>query len=168
MGTTLHIPGSVASAPARSLCLVAAERKATFFVREDDGVLARYPQRCPVDSALAVWDDGAALCVVVLVRLAERNSATFERWLNVAAPTDMRLVQLLAGQDALEVVLVSENRQRSFRRYNNLASKATAVIATLRARPPWSAAQFEAHRERLVTLYPTAPALWRAARSLGK
>lgn len=163
-----RLPDSVHRAPHHSLILVPLDPTVHFYIREDDFTLASYPPRCTLEFALPVWDDREVICVALLVRLAGRNSGTFERWLNPADPTGLRILQLLAGQANLDVLLVSERSQRSLRRRNSLAGQAAGLVASLRVRRSWTAEEFERRRKRLDTLYPTSAALWRGARLLKK
>lgn len=159
-----RVPESVSKAPPHSLVLVPTDAEVEFYVREDEFVLATYPQQCPVDFAVHAFDDGQVMCVAVLVQLAGRNAGTFDRLLNVAEPGGLRILQLLSTQKALNLYLVSERVFRSFRRRNTLAGQAAGLVAALRRRKAWSEEEYDRWRRRVDTLYPTPDALWRGAR----
>ncbi len=146
--------------------LVPLDSALQFYVREDEFTFATYPQHCPVEFSLPVWDEGGVVVVSLLIRLAGRHAASFDRWLNPGDPPGLRLLQLLSTQRWLDLWLVSDRVQRSFRRPNRLAGKAAGLVAMLRTRRSWTTEEFEVRRKRLDTLYPTAPDLWRAARHL--
>ena len=138
-----RIPDAVLQAPYHALILVPLDPTVQFYIREDDFTLASYPPRCTLEFALPVWDDREVICAALLVRLAGRNAATFDRWLNPADPTGLRILQLLSGQLNLDLLLVSERTQRSFRRRNNVAGIAAGIVASLRLRRSWTAEEFE-------------------------
>ncbi len=161
-----RIPDLVLAAPTHSLVLVPIDPAVQFYIREDEFTLATYPPRCTLEFALPVWDDREVICVALLLRLAGRHASTFERWLNPADPAGLRVLQLLAAQLNLDLVLVSDRTQRSFRRRNTLAGQAAGLVASLRVRRSWTAEEFDRRRARLDTLYPTPAALWRGARLL--
>jgi len=163
-----RIPDAVLRAPHHSLVLVPVDPAVHFYIRENDFTLASYPPRCTLEFALPIWDDRQVICVALLVRLAGRNASTFERWLNPGDPAGLRILQLLSGQANLDVVLISDRSQRSFRRRNMLAGKAAGLVASLRVRRSWTPEEFDWRRKRLDTLYPTPAALWRGARLLKK
>jgi hypothetical protein len=158
------LPPAVLEAPPHCLVVFPTEQAVQLYVREDEFTLARYPARCPVELALADFDNGEAMCVVLLVRLARRNASTFERFLNVADPNELRVLKLLSTQRTVDVFLVSECVRRSFRVKNGLAGPAAGLIAALRRRRSWEPEAFLAWRRRLDTLYPTPEALWRSIR----
>ena len=161
-----RVPDSVVQAPPHSLQLVAGDSAVDFYVREDEFMHAKYPQQCSLEFALPTWDNGQVIGVAVLVQLAGRNASTFDRWLNVAKPDGLRILQLLASQSTLDLFLVSDRVFRSFSQRNVLSGQAAGIVATLRLRASWSDVDFETWRKRLDTLYPTSDALWRAARRM--
>jgi len=157
-------PPAVLEAPPHCLVVVPTEQAVQLYVREDEFTLARYPTRCPVELALADFDNGETMCVVLLARLARRNACTFERFLNVADPGELRILKLLSTQRTIDLFLVSDCVRRSFRVKNTLAGLAAGLIATLRRRRSWTPEAFLAWRRRIDTLYPTPEALWRSLR----
>lgn len=163
-----HMPDIVLQAGAHAFLVVPGDSTVEFYVREDEFSIARYPQRCSLEFSLPVWDDGSVMCIALLVQLAGRNASTFDHWINAADPEQLRILQLLGGQKALDLYLVSDRVLRSMRCRNSLAGAASGLIATLRVRKAWAKQQFEERRKRLDTLYPTSDRLWRAARELGK
>jgi hypothetical protein len=162
------LPAAVLDAPAHSLRLVCIDAAVEVYIREDEFILASYPQPCSVELALPVWDDGRVLCVALLIQLGGRNAFTFDRWLNLANPDELRILQLLSDQPTIDIFLVSDRIARLMRERNHLSGKAAGIIATLRMRASWSDEDFQAQRRRLDILYPSSEALWRGARQLGK
>jgi hypothetical protein len=158
------LPEPVLRARPHDLILVPSDAEVVLYVKEDEFNLGHYPTQCSLEFRLHVWDDRGIMVVVILVRLAGRNASTFDRWLNPAAPPDLRFLQLLASQRDLNLYLVSDRSARSFRQRNRLAGKAAATIATLKLRRSWSTAAFEELRRRYDALYRTADALWRGTR----
>jgi hypothetical protein len=158
------VPPAVLKSPPHSLRLVTSDSAVDFYVREDEFMQARYPQKCPLELALQDWDDAGVICVSLLVRLGGQNAGTFDRWLNPADTGDLRILQLLSTQPAIDLYLVSDRVFRSFRRSNVLSGKAAGLVATLRLRRSWAPEDFEEQRKRLDTLFPSADALWRSVR----
>lgn len=158
------IPDVVLEAPAHSLVLVPGDAEVDFYVREDEFMLARYPQHCAAEFMLHHWADEKVIAIVLLVRLAGMNVGTFESWINAAKPDDLRLLQLLATQKTIDLYIVSDQISRSLRERNPLTGKAAGYVATMRVRQVWEDEVFEERREQLAKLYPTSDALWRGCR----
>ena len=161
---THSVPKSVLDAPPHSLVLVPGDSAVEFYVREDEFVQASYPRHCGMEFALGSWDEGKVLGISLLVQLGGRNASTFDHWINAAERSNLRALQLLSTQGTLDLYLVSDRVQRSFRGRNTIAGQAAGLIATLRLRPAWTNEEFDEWRSRLDTLYPTPDALWRGAR----
>ncbi len=161
-------PEAVLKAPPHAFLVLPRAWGVEFHVREDDFVLADYPESCLVEFRLPAWDDGHVLCVALVLRLADRNVSTFDHWLNPANPATLRMLQTLSGQAMLEIYLTSDRLQRSIRRPNTLAEPADRVVSMLRTRTSWTDDEYELRRKRLDTLYPKPEALWRAVRWIGR
>ena len=135
-----------------------------FYVREDEFVQASYPRHCALEFAMGSWDEGKVLGISLLVAIWV--GATPAR-LTVGSTPPTAVVcapcSCFQHQKMLDLYLVSDRVQRSFRCRNAIAGTAAGLIATLRVRPSWTAEEFDEWRARLDTLYPTPDALWRGA-----
>lgn len=154
------LPPAVATASPHSLVMVPEEHCIELFVKETEFTAAEYPRRCTVDLLLPVWDDGEVIMVALLLRLADRNRCTFEAWINVAEPRGVRLIQLLAQQQRVNVHIATERIFRSFRCSNTAQAVASKLVDLLRHRQTWTPDAFDQRLRQFTTLYPSAHTLW--------
>ena len=159
-----EVPKEVIDARPHSLWLVPLETAIELYVREGEFMAMRYTAKSTCELRLPMWDQEGVMCVAFLLRLGGWNAGTFERWINVAEPSGLRLVQLLAGQQTISTFLVTDRITRAFRQRNPLAGKAAGIVAAVRLRAMWTPEEFAAQCRRLDTLYPSAAAMWRGTR----
>lgn len=115
-----------------------------FFVREDDLGMKKYPPRnCPIELRLNTWQRDEITLAVVLLRLAKRDIATFEYWIDPASAAGRETPNTIAEQKYIHVYLVTSVIARTLRTPNALASSARRVLGSIRQVDFWTPAQYD-------------------------
>ena len=139
--------------------------------REDRAGIKTYPMPCPVAHRLHAWQIDGVLVVAWLARLADRDSATWETWINAAdQPHGRRALETLGRQANLDVHLYvrdPDRPARSVRSPNYLRGAAAQMLGRAQTLPPWTMAQFEAARETVQAKYWSVALLWAAGQDDG-
>ncbi len=130
------------------------------YLREDLWGLKKYAPSCPLEIRLLTWDIDDVLVAVLLARLGRNDLTTYEAWLDLTIAEHVRFVQYLSVQNRVDLYLLVQRVERSFRYRNELLLDASQVLNTAHAHPQWSREQFEKAQLRISQLFPLAKDLW--------
>lgn len=158
------VPQSVIDQPLRTLQLLALDSEVVVYLREADFRLRTMSRNCAAQVRLGAWDIGEVKVVVFALRLDHNDAMTFEYWLNVGEPAGVRVLQCLAAQKTIDVVVVGEEDTRFYRVPSTGAHIASRIVKQIRRQGAWSEAAFRQATTRVSQLYPSASAMWQALR----
>ncbi len=158
----VQLPPAVRRSPSGSLIPVIGDNDLTLYVREDVFDLKKYPRECPGELRMGTWQIDRSLLVVLILRLARSDAATFDCPLDVGNAQGVRILQCLASQNSIDVFIVTDRVVRSLRLPNPLRAFAGKLVKRLHNRTAWSPEEWHTALARLNQLYPTAVALWRS------
>ncbi len=156
------IPSSVLETPPATLSAVFVPPSLTLFVHEDQWGLKKYAPDAKAGLRLGVWEFDKILVSVITVRIGQSDLTTFDCSINVGTPPGVRIMQCLAAQSRIELLLVTNQAMRSWPMPNTVRSEADALVQAVRLRRAWGDAEYRDAMNRLNRLYPTAHSLWRA------
>ncbi len=163
----VNVPPSVLDAPTGTLVYTLVGAQLTFYVRVGLFDLSQYPRNTSVDFRLASWQIERVLPVAMILRLAHRDTTTFDAWIDIGTPVGLRVMQALSSQHHVDVHLVTTEIVRSFHTQNPARASATQLVRTTQAGDSWSRQEFQKALDRMNRLYPTPESLWRSVVTVG-
>lgn len=158
------VPQSVIDQPLRTLQLLALDSEVVVYLREADFRLRTMSRNCTAQIRLGAWDVDEVKVVVVALRLDHNDAMTFEYWLNVGEPAGVRILQCIANQKTIDVVVVGEVDTRFYRVPSSGARVASQIVKQIRRQGAWSESAFRQATTRISQLYPSAAPMWQALR----
>ncbi len=156
------VPQAVIDQPPRTLAVLALDAEVVVYLREADFRLRTMSRNCAAEVRLGSWDIEGIKVVVLALRLDHNDAMTFEYWLNVGEPAGVRVLQGLAAQKTIDVVVVGENETRFYRVGSSGVRAAGQLVKQIRRQGAWSAQAFRQACTRVSQLYPSSAPMWQA------